>query len=68
LGNQFLNVGQLEAAQAEFTQASSAEPYNAEAQLGSLKASVFDTIQGKEYDPELAVGRRCPRRLIGAPW
>ena len=54
LGNDFLNLGQLEAAQAEFKQARTIDTYNTDAQFGSLKASVFDTIKANEYDPEIA--------------
>jgi tetratricopeptide (TPR) repeat protein len=54
LGNKFLSLGQFEAARSEFEQASVLEPANPDAQLGGLKASVFDSIESNEYDPEIA--------------
>jgi tetratricopeptide (TPR) repeat protein len=53
LGNDFLNVGQPKAAEAEFTQAKQLDSYNADADLGLLKVSVFATVFEQEYDPEV---------------
>lgn len=57
LGNDFLNVGQLEAAKAEFSRAQELDSYNVEAQFGLLKASAFEPILSRGYDPEIAERR-----------
>lgn len=54
LGVDFLNVGQLEAAKAEFAKAKELDPFSLDADLGLLKVSVFEPIAIKQYDPEIA--------------
>lgn len=57
LGNDFLNVGQLPAAKAEFTRARELNSYSMEAEMGLLKVSVFEPVAGGDYDPEVAQRR-----------
>ena len=57
LGNDFLNVGQLQAAKIEFTRAKELGAYKSEADLGLLKVSVFEPVAAHEYDPEIAQRR-----------
>ena len=55
LANDFLNVGQLEAAETEFTRAKELDPENTAAELGLLKVSVFKPVEQQEgYDPEVS--------------
>lgn len=54
LGNDFLSIGQLDAARYEFNQVKELDPYNIEAWFGLLKAAVFQPIDAKDYDPEIA--------------
>lgn len=58
LGNDFLNVGQIEAASDEFENAKKLDPYNSEADFGLLKVSVFKPLAGGiDDDPEVAQRR-----------
>jgi tetratricopeptide (TPR) repeat protein len=58
LGNDFLNVGQIEAASDEFENAKKLDPYNSEADFGLLKVSVFKPLAGGvDDDPEIAQRR-----------
>jgi|KBSMisStandDraft_5_1062788.scaffolds.fasta_scaffold148678_2 Flp pilus assembly protein TadD len=57
LGNDFLNVAQLEAAKAEFARARELDSYSVDAELGLLKVSVFEPVRTDEYDPEVAERR-----------
>jgi len=57
LGNDFLSVGQLEAAKLEFTRARELDQYSIEAEVGLLKVSVFEPITSNDYSPEVAERR-----------
>jgi tetratricopeptide (TPR) repeat protein len=54
LGNSLLNVGQAEAAQAEFEKALEVDALNTEAHEGALQADLFMYIQGDDYDKGIA--------------
>jgi tetratricopeptide (TPR) repeat protein len=54
LGNSLLNMGQAEAAQAEFENALEVDPLNTEAHEGALQADLFMYIQGEDYDKGIA--------------
>jgi tetratricopeptide (TPR) repeat protein len=49
--NALLNVGQAEAAKAEFEKALTADPLNTEAQEGVMKSDLFIPIEEQQYDP-----------------
>jgi tetratricopeptide (TPR) repeat protein len=53
LGNTFLNIMQLEAAQNEFEEALKLDPYNLSAQKGLSKSELFMPIMQNDYDPEI---------------
>lgn len=57
LGNDFLDVGQIQAAEVEFVRAREIDPNNIPAELGLLKVSIFEPIIGGEFEPELAQRR-----------
>ena len=59
LGNSFLNVAQLEAAQIEFEKALKLDSYNEQAQMGIFKSEVFKAIDIKDgqYKPEIVKKR-----------
>jgi tetratricopeptide (TPR) repeat protein len=57
LGNDLLCVGQPKAAESEFSRAKELDSYNEDADLGLLKATVFQSVEEKEYDPEIAQRR-----------
>jgi tetratricopeptide (TPR) repeat protein len=63
LGNDFLNVGQPEAAEADFKHAKELDVYNEDADLGLLKASILETVMEKNHDPEI-VERRIRAVLL----
>jgi tetratricopeptide (TPR) repeat protein len=54
LGNSLLNMGQAEAAQAEFENALEVDPLNTEAHEGALQSDLFMYIQGEDYDKGIA--------------
>lgn len=53
LGNEFLNVSQLEAAKVEFKKVLILDPQNIEGQMGLFKAEIFEPIVKDDYDPEI---------------
>jgi tetratricopeptide (TPR) repeat protein len=57
LGNDFLDVGQLDAAKTEFERAKQLDTYNVAAEFGLLKVSIFEPIAKEAYDPEVAQRR-----------
>jgi tetratricopeptide (TPR) repeat protein len=54
LGNSLLNVGQAEAAQAEFEKALEVDALNTEAHEGAVQSDLFMYIQGEDYDKGIA--------------
>lgn len=54
LGNRFLGAQELDAARAEFEEALKVEPTNVEAQRGLFRATVFEPIVRRGYDPAIA--------------
>jgi tetratricopeptide (TPR) repeat protein len=54
LGNSLLNMGQAEAAQAEFEKALEVDPLNTEAHEGALQSDLFMYIQGENFDKGIA--------------
>lgn len=53
LGNNFLNVGNLNAAKLEYKAALSVDPINEEASMGLFKSQIYDNIENFGFTPEV---------------